>query len=111
MAAGQQAVGVRAVQVEPLGLAVRADGTAGIGAFVPVEPQPPQVLEDALLRLTRRPLAIGVFDAEDEGAAAIAREQPVEQRRPGVADVQLSGGARSKTQAHGPHPLRSSATA
>ena len=111
MAAGQQAIRMRAVQVEPLGLAVRADVTAGIGPLVPVESQPPQVFEDALLRLARRPLAVGVFDAQDEGAPAMAREQPVEQRRAGVADVQLSRGAWSKAQAHCPHPLRSNATA
>ena len=40
----------------------------------------------------RRPLEIGVLDAQDEDAAVPSREQPVEERRARAADVQVAGG-------------------
>ena len=48
----------------------------------------------------RRALEVGVLDAQHEGAAVAARGQPVEQRGPRVADVQVSGGAGREAQAH-----------
>ena len=73
---------------------------ADIRALVPVEPEPPQVLEDARLRLLRRSLGVGVLDAQDERAVLAVREQPVEERRAGVADVQLAGRTRGESNSH-----------
>src|SRR5690606_17850578 len=53
------------------------------------------------LRLARRPFEVGVLDPQDECRALTACEQPVEQRRARVANVQLSGGTRRKADAHG----------
>ena len=53
----------------------------------------------AALGLARRALDVGVLDAEDERAARAAREQPVEQRRARVADVQLPGRAGGEADA------------
>src|SRR5262249_2351052 len=60
----------------------------------------PEVVEDALLGLLRRALGVGVLDAENVGAVMAAREQPVEQRRARVPDVQGPGRARRKTNPH-----------
>ena len=98
--AGEQLVRVRGVEVQPLGLAVRAAGAADVGPLVPVEAEPAQVLEDALLGLLGRSLGVGVLDAEDEGAVVAAREQPVEERGARVADVQLAGGAGRESDSH-----------
>ena len=38
--------------------------------------------------------AVGVLDAQEVTAAVLAGEQPVEQRRPRSADVQITGGRR-----------------
>ena len=54
----------------------------------------------AALGLARGALEVGVLDAQDERAALPAREQPVEERRARVADVQLPGRARSEAESH-----------
>ena len=83
-----QLLGVRLVQMEPLGLPVRTVRAADVRPLVPVETEPAQILENGGFGLARRPFGIGVFDPEDEGAALSARQQPVEERRARVADVQ-----------------------
>ena len=65
-----------------------------------VEPEPPQVVLDRGFRRRRRALAVGVLDAQDERAAVMARQQPVEERRAGVADVEVTGGAGGETDSH-----------
>ena len=45
--------------------------------------------------------AVRVLDAEDEDAAVVAGEGPVEERGPGAADVEVAGGARGKADADG----------
>jgi hypothetical protein len=46
-----------------------------------------------------RARAIGVLDAQDEAPAVVAREEPVEQRGAGAADVQVAGRARREAHA------------
>ena len=46
-------------------------------------------------------LGVGVFDAEDERAAVPPREEPVEERRPRPADVQVAGRRRRKAHPDG----------
>ena len=52
-----------------------------------------QPLEDVLLELERGAGLVGVLEPKHEGAAGLAREEVVEQRRPSRADVQRAGGA------------------
>ena len=77
--------------LETLRLKIRRVRSALVGAFIPIESQPAQTLDDARDHLPRGALGIGVFDAKDEGAAMAARVEPVEQRRPGAADVKIAG--------------------
>ena len=91
VAAGQELVGVGRIEVQPLRLPIRAVRPLDVRPFVPVQTQPAKVVEDAELRLTRRALDVGVFDTQDERAVLAVREQPVEERRARVADVQLTG--------------------
>jgi hypothetical protein len=60
--------------------------------LLPIELEPPEAVEDFLDRVGGRAGAIGVLDAEVEGAAVMARLEPVEQRRAGAADVEIAGG-------------------
>lgn len=88
------------VILEPLSLAIGTVIATHLHAFVPLQAHPPQVVQDRLFRFLGGPLAIGVFNAQDEGAALAAGEQPIEQGRAGVADVQVAGGRRSETNPH-----------
>jgi hypothetical protein len=60
----------------------------------PRKPEPPHILANAFGEGFRRPLDVGVIEAQHESTALRFREQPVEERRPHVADVQTTGGAR-----------------
>ena len=59
--------------MQPLGLAIGTVRSTDVGTLVPVEPEPAQVLEDALLGLARRPLGVGVLDAQHERAVLAVR--------------------------------------
>ena len=101
--------------MQALGLAVRADAVLRVGPLVPVQPQPAQVVENARLGLARRALGVGVLDAKDERPVVAVGQQPVEERRPRVADVQLTGRRGSEADSHhvlragAPHPAPASA--
>src|SRR5205085_4161100 len=58
---------------------------------VPRKPEPGKAVEDRRDCGLRRALAVGVLDAQQHLAAARARIEPVEQRRPRAADVQKTG--------------------
>jgi hypothetical protein len=94
----QQHVDVLLVDVEPLRLAIGRVGAAHVGPFVPRDAQPPQRIEDGGLRLQRGARAVGVFDADDELAAALAREREVEQRDVRRAHVRVARGGRRDAQ-------------
>src|SRR4029453_15713507 len=79
------------VDPQTLALPIRTEVAANFDALVPLQPEPPQILEDGQLRLTRRTLRVGILDAENERPVVPAREQPVEQGSAGVADVQMAG--------------------
>ncbi len=69
--------------------------------LVPVEPEPPHRLDDLVDVLLGGARAVGVLDPQDEDAAMVAGEGPVEERGPGAADVKVAGGARGKADANG----------
>src|SRR5262249_29229214 len=92
-------LGIGAVGSHLVGLAVRRERTAHVGAFVPIQAQPFQVFKELRLVAGFAALNVGVFDPENESAALLPREQPIEQRRAHVADVQLARGRRSKAYA------------
>ena len=91
------------VLADSLGLPVRRMRSADVWPFVPVESQPPQIVKDGPFRLARRSFDIGVLDTEHERAAVTPRQQPVEERRAGVADVEVSGWTRRKAHARDRH--------
>ena len=82
-AAGEQLLGDLAVA---RGAAILVDDLA-----VPIEFEPFQPVQDGVDRCRRRALAVGVLDSEQHLAAAAARIQPVEQRRPGASDMEKAG--------------------
>src|SRR5688500_4993765 len=92
-----------AVTIEPFGLKVRRVRSANLRPLVPIDAEPPQSVEDTGDHFRLVSLDVGVFDAQDEAAAVAARVQPVEQRSPGAADVQVTGRGRgeAETRSHG----------
>ena len=58
---------------------------------VPIEAEPAHPVEDRVDRLLGRARLVGVLDPQQELAAVVAGEQPVEQRRARAADVQEAG--------------------
>src|SRR5207247_8644874 len=63
--------------------------------------EPRKGLEDGGDVRVGRAGAVGVLDPEDEGAAVVARGEPVEQRGARAADVQVSRRARREAHTDG----------
>ena len=101
VAGGEQQLDVLAVDFGAFGLAVWAVGTAYVRAFVPGEAEPAERVEDHLLGGGDEAGAVGVLDAQDELAAALAGVEEVEQADVGGADVGVAGGRRSDADADG----------
>ena len=69
-------------------------GSAGelVGDFaVPRQAEPGEAVQDRGDRRFGRARAVGVLDAQQVLAAVMLGEQPVEQRGPGAADMQVAG--------------------
>ena len=64
------------------------------------EPEPAQSIVDRRGRFFGVAGFVGVLDAQDKRAAVMPREEPVEERRARAADVQITGGRRSKADAN-----------
>ena len=92
-----------AVQVEPLGLPVRPEAATDLGAFVPVQAEPTQRVEQTCVRVFAVACRIGVFDPEHEGAARMTRVRPVEQRSTHIADMQVAGRRGTEANAYVSH--------
>ena len=94
-AIAQQPLGMFGVDVKPFRLAI---GTVvpnfvrriarQARAFVPLEAEPVQVLDQLRFVLRFGTLDVGVLDAEQEGAAVAAGEEPVVEGCPSIAHVQ-----------------------
>ena len=89
----------RIIDVDAFALAVGAVWAAHIGPFVPVDAEPTQVFHERALVRGGGALPVRVFDAQDECPTGLACEHPVEQRRPGVAHVDVSGRGGRETDA------------
>src|SRR4029077_13298014 len=81
------------VKLGPLRLAERT--------FVPIQTEPAKILEHHLFRLARGARHVRVFDAQNEFALVMPREEPVENRGARAADVQMPGGRGCETDADG----------
>ena len=87
----EQEFDVGAVDFGAFGLAVGAEGTADVGAFVPLQAEPAQGVEDHLLGAGDEAGAVGVLDAQHKLAAALAGVEEVEQADVGRADMRVAG--------------------
>ena len=99
LALAHQPLGVLAINRQAVALAIGRVLAADVGAFVPVDAHPLQIFEQLAFEARLAALDIGVFNAQHHHAARLPREQPVEQRGAGIADVQLAGGRGSEANA------------
>ena len=67
----------------------RSSGKLKYGFGIPIYAQPFQAFKNRVNRSFRRTFAVRVLDAQVKLAAAMARIQPVKQRRTGSPDVQI----------------------
>ena len=98
-AALDEQLGVFAVGVAALGLDVGSHGAADVGAFVVVEPALGERAVDHIGRALDEAALVGILDAEDEGAARVARNEPSVERGAQVANVHIAGGGGSEARA------------
>src|SRR5579859_1613645 len=98
----QQLLGVVAVDLQTIALAIRTIRTAaGLGSdvwtFIPIQTQPLQVFKQLCFVAGLAAFYIGIFNAQDHGPALLPGKEPVKQRSAHIAYMQLAGGGRSKS--------------
>lgn len=101
------AVGVAAFQHlrSNFGVTVRA-GELEDRCFVASKAQPGQAVEDGVDCRLSRTGTVGVLDTKQVFPAMVPRKKPVEQRRAGAADMEVSGWRGGKARDDGPHGRR-----
>ena len=75
-----------------LGLPVGGIRSADVRAFIIIDPQPVQSLDQLLLGIRVIALLIGIFNAQDESSTCAARQQEGIESRPGIANVHAASG-------------------
>ena len=88
-----------AVAFESLGLKVGHMRSADDRPLIPLESEPPQPFEDAADHVGRGAFDVGIFDTKDERAAVAPRVEVIEERSARAADVQVTGGGGSESDA------------
>src|SRR6185437_5641218 len=89
------------VDLGALGLAVWAVRSADLGTLIPLQAHPAQRVEQRAVGRLGVAGRVGVFDAEHERAAVVAREGIVEQGRAHHADMGVAGGGWGEADADG----------
>src|SRR5579875_2428422 len=99
MAGSDQLLGIFKIDGAPLCLVIGAIRAAHVRAFVPIQPKPAEPFEDGVNGALHCTRGIGVFDADNELAPIVAREQPAKERRAEAPDVLDASWARRETSA------------
>jgi len=77
---------------EAFALAVGGEGAAAVGAFVPLETEPGEILEHGGDEVRSGPAGVEVVVAEDEGTVVLLGAGLRGPEGPGVAEVEVAGG-------------------
>jgi hypothetical protein len=70
-----------------LALSVRTERAPPVWSFIPVDPQPGQIVEKRGLGPRQHPGAVEILDTQNELSTAEARCQPGQQGRSGISGV------------------------
>jgi len=65
-------------------------------SLIPLEAEPAEIVHELLFVYRLAPLGVRVLDPKEESAAAMPCQEPVEQCRPHIPDVQQACGAGAK---------------
>ena len=101
LALREEAVRIRPVGGEPLGLAVRRVGATDVRTLVPGEAQPVQRVVELPLAGRREPRPVGVLDPQHEPPTLLTGVREVEHRHVGGSDVRVAGRRRGDPQPDG----------
>ena len=77
----------RKIQIEPFTLVIWPEISLPVGPFVPIQPQPVQIFEQAGGILRPTAVRIKVFHPQHHRTTQFANIQPGQKRRPGVAEM------------------------
>ena len=69
-----------------------------IGAFIPVDTDPFEIIDNVLERPLNEPRSVRVFNAQNEPAPGVSSEEVGEEGRSQAADMQETGGARCESR-------------
>ena len=61
-------------------------------SFIPFQAEPAHAIEDALHHILGGALEVGIFNAQNEGAAGVPGKEPVEEGSARAAYMQVAGG-------------------
>src|SRR5262249_18554364 len=99
--AGQEFVDGLLIARSPLRLIIGRVRPAHVRAFVPIDAEPTEAVQDWGQRLFDVSLRVRVVDPQNELAAVPACEEPVEKRRAHAANVQIARWAGGETSPDG----------
>src|SRR4030095_11633611 len=97
MAAVLKLLQVALVNICAVTLQIRAEISADMRTFVPIEAEPLQTLVNRCGGFFSVASPVGVLDAQNEFAAVMPGEEPIEQCGARAADMQIARGGRGET--------------
>src|SRR5262249_37740841 len=83
-----QSLSMFAINRQPVRLTIRAKCAADVWAFIPIEAEPLQVVNELAFEAGFAAIEVGVLDAQHHRPALLPCKQPIEERGPGVADME-----------------------
>ena len=98
-----QLLAVLPVQIQPFELVIRTMFPPYFRAFIPIQAQPFQAGDDLGDGIFLQPVPVRIFDPQDHLPALAPGKQPVEQSRPGPADMQIPRRTGGKTYTYFTH--------
>src|SRR5205823_3569372 len=87
------------VNIRSFALQIRSEISAGMRAFIPIETEPAQPFINRGGGFFSIARSIGVLDAQNEFAAVMSREEPIEKGCTCAADVEIASGRGGETDA------------
>jgi len=71
-------------------LNIRREGSADVRAFIPAQPKPAEIFDDGVSKFGTAPVAIQIFDAENECATVLPRAFLRPPEGQGMAKMQIT---------------------
>ena len=79
-------------QIIPLALDIGRARAAHVGAFLPIQTEPAEILDDRLAELRAAAVTVQILDPQDQRAAPLSRPRLRRPKRGRMAQMQITGG-------------------